>query len=347
MRSINKFEIEEIFGRDLNKVTKLKQKLIVDKALRYWQAKGFPYSKLTKKEISLEYKRIENTDCSNTLKSKIIHSSSVGLNLANSFHPQMWHLKSQGHSESPFEHFNNEETLKKLLLRAINFWPNRQCWRAYNVRNLLRIYSGGRVSNFRPTAAKAIIYNLSGENDRILDFCSGFGGRMLGATSLNRYYVGIDASKKQIVGSKLLFSKIKHLCKGNVELHHDCAEDLMKKMDSKSFNLIFTSPPYYDLEKYDHHKNQSYLKYKNYNDWRKYFLEEVVKESYRLLEKNGYLAINVTDSKKYSLTRDLEDFALKYFKFKDKYQLVMNSRPLQRSNGNSYRSEPVFVFQKR
>lgn len=346
MRSKIEQGIEDVFGRDLLALPEKQLQIELDNALCYWRTKGFPYEKMTSEDIFKEYKKIERTDCNSILIGNKIISSTVGLGLANSFHPQMWHIARRDHLDSPIQHFENDETLRKVLLRAIRFWPNRHCWRAYNVRNVFRIYSGGRVSNFRPTVSKALIEKFSCDNARVLDFCSGFGGRLLGAASLKRHYTGIDPSPKQIAGIKKMYKSIQPFARGSAEFYKGCAEDLMPTMDARSFDLIFTSPPYFWQEKYCLKRNQSYLRYQSYPEWRDKFLEPVIRESHRLLKRGGFLVINISDVKNYDLTGDLEEFAAPYFKLADKYSLDLNARPVQRKNGLAYKCEPVYIFKK-
>ncbi len=273
-------------------------------------------------------------------------SSTVGLRLANSFHPQIWHVARRGHHRSPILNFQNDDTLRKVLLRAVKLWPDKPCWCAYTIRAMFRIHSGGRVANFRPTASKALIQKYSADGAKILDFCSGFGGRLLGAAALKRHYTGIDASYKQVVGTRKMYNSIKSFALGAAEFHKGCAEDIMPTMRSGSFDLIFTSPPYFNQEKYGHKTDQSYLRYRSFTEWKDGFLQTVIRESHRLLKPKGYLIINISDVRRYELTSALEDVAHEYFKLVDKYSLYLSARPVHMKNGSSYKSEPVYVFRK-
>jgi DNA modification methylase len=258
----------------------------------------------------------------------------------------MWHVPSQGHRKSPIDHFNNDETLEKLLDRAIKFWPDRKCWSHYSIRNLFRVYAGGRVSNFRPTAASFIINRYSSKKDTVLDFCAGFGGRLLGALAMDRKYLGIDASHQQVLGLNKMSKALNRHSKGQAELVHGAAEEILPSLRSRSFNLIFTSPPYFDLEKYNKSKNQSFVRYKNYEEWKIGFLSAVVKESHRLLKKNGRLVINIANTSTYPIASDFNKIAIEHFDPSEKLKMLMNARPLQRVNGQVYRYEPVFVYKK-
>ena len=46
------------------------------------------------------------------------------------------------------------------------------------------------------------------------------------------------------------------------------------KPKKNSLDFAFTSPPYFDTEKYSNEKTQSYLKYSNINTWKESFYEK-------------------------------------------------------------------------
>jgi hypothetical protein len=342
-------DIEFFFGRDLSDLPQKELNRQVERALHYWRKKGFPYPKLSRQEILQEYRKLERVDTRAVIIGRRIIASTVGLGLANSFHPQMWQISSKGNLTSPLFHFHSDATLRKLLLRAVRFWPNRQCWSAYTIRNAFGIYSGGRVANFRPTAARALIQTFSREHARVLDFCSGFGGRLLGSLSLNRQYIGIDASKKQVSGLNRMYRILKPHAPGSAEIFHACAEDMLPGIPTRSIDLVITSPPYFDLERYSVTPEQSYIRYDSYPTWKTQFLDQVIVQSHRVLKRGGFFVINVCDNRKYAyaITKDVESTARRYFRSVDQYQLIQNARPVQRKNGVTYKTEPVYIFQKK
>jgi SAM-dependent methyltransferase len=339
--------IEDMPGAYFLNLPEVKKQWYLGHAVSYWRDKGFPYSKLTKEEIFDEYKKLERVDSSRLIHRSQIKYSPVGLRLANSFHPQIWHTKLYGHTQAPVDHFNNDETLRKLLARAAGLYPNDCCWSGRVVRAILRIHCSGRVANFRPTASKLVIERFSADNARILDFCSGFGGRMLGAITLKRWYTGIDASAQQVSGLRKLHTAIKKFSQGSAEIYHGSAEEIMPAMKAASFDLIFTSPPYFNLEKYSGSKaKQSYIRYPYYADWKENFLERTIEESHRLLKPNGYFIVNVADTKRHPLANDFEGITSKLFRLHARYSLNMSSRPVHKKRGVAYKSEPVYVFRK-
>ena len=339
--------IEEIKAKDLIVLPANQRNEFIEHAFHYWREKGFPFRVMSAKEIKDCYENIRDFDTTNVISDSLISGSVLGLDLANSFHPQIWNAVRWGHLKSPLDHFHNDDTLRKLLERAIQLWPDRRCWSASVIRSIFRIYSGGRVSNFRPIVSKRLIELYSKEGETLLDFCAGFGGRLLGVMPLNRNYIGIDSSQNQVAANQLLFNTIKPYSKCSAEFHVGCAEEVMQNLRTCSINLVFTSPPYFKQEKYNNEINQSYLRYNNYEEWKHNFLSKVIDESYRLLKPKGFFVINISNIRGYPLAYDFEQLALKQFTLKTKYELVMVSRPAHRKSGTSHKTEPVYIYQKK
>lgn len=189
-------EIASLFGREILAFGRRRRELYVRKALKYWRATGFPYVRLSKEEVRAHFRTISNAPLLDLADGRTPGSSSVGLRLANSYHPQMWYARSHGHRRCPYDYFQDDDHLRTMLERAPRFWPNARCWSPQAVRNLARIYSGGRVANFRPVVARNIINRFSRNGDVVLDFSAGYGGRLLACLTLDRAYIGIDPARK-------------------------------------------------------------------------------------------------------------------------------------------------------
>jgi 16S rRNA G966 N2-methylase RsmD len=239
--------------------------------------------------------------------------SMVGLRTANSFHPQMWSARIRG--RSPLECFANDDILRRCLERAPRYWPERRCWNGRSVRILVSIQNRSRVSNFRPTVARAIIDELCENGGSVLDFSAGYGGRLLGAISLSRAYMGIDPAQAQCDGLRRMASALG----GEARIIAGCAEDVMQRLPDRSFNLVFSSPPYFRLERYAHETSQSFHKYPRYDHWLSGFLMPIIKHSRRVLIKNGWLALNVSNLAAWPIATDahqlLNDFSVRLDEF--------------------------------
>jgi hypothetical protein len=317
----------------------------IQHAFQYWRKNGFPYPCLNADEIERDFTLLQNSNTTTAFFRESLKTATTGLRLANSFHPQMWHVRSQQHRLAPIDYFNDDKCLPELLARAPRFWPNRRCWNPQCVRSLFRTYSSGRVANFRPLAARAIIDRFSVPGDKVLDFCAGFGGRLLGSLTLKRHYIGVDASRLQVRGCENMLKALANVSIGTAEIHHAPAEDFLPNIPARSIKLIFSSPPFFDTEIYGEDPTQSTERYRSYRDWVHSFLRVLIVEARRIARPGGFFVINVADNRKFQLRSETLRFAIPIFGFPKAIRLLMHSRPLQRSKGiQIFRWEPLFVF---
>jgi len=317
----------------------------LDEAVAYWRKRGFPYSRLTLLEVEREFALVQRSSTQEAFSGNILGSATTGLRLANSFHPQMWHVRSQQHRRAPIDYFNDDELLRQLLARAPRFWPDRRCWNSQCLRSLFRIYSSGRVANFRPLVARAIIDRFSPPGGRVLDYCAGFGGRLLGSLALDRHYLGVDAAALQVKGLKKMWNALRAIARGTAELHHARAEDFLLSFPAHSVDLVFSSPPFFDVEIYGSDRAQSALRYPKYQDWLREFLEIIIVEARRILRPGGIFVINIADNRRLSLCADTLRVATPIFGAPDLIRMNMHSRPVQRAaRTQTFRWEPIYVF---
>ena len=125
------------------------------------------------------------------------------------------------------------------------------------------------------------------------------------------------------------------------ELHTLGSEEY--RPDKNSLDFAFTSPPYFDTEKYSETETtQSYLKYSNINAWKEEFLRKTIDNVYYGLKKNHFMALNVADVKSYeTFEKDTKTIAEEVgFKLVDTFDLRLSSQQAE------YKSEPIFIFKK-
>ena len=71
------------------------------------------------------------------------------------------------------------------------------------------------------------------------------------------------------------------------------AEDL--DLSDSEFDMIFTSPPYFDVEQYSTDETQSWQRYKSDDAWLNNFLFVVIEKCWNSLADGGTLIINISD----------------------------------------------------
>jgi hypothetical protein len=342
--------VPELYGRDVLALGHRRRNHYLKAAHQYWRLTGFPHIRLVKQDKHTQFRSVANAKLVQPEDGHALCASTVGLSLANSYHPQMWTARSHGHHRCPMEYFEDDLHLHQMLARAPQFWPNKRCWSSQAVRNLVGIYAGGRVANFRPVAAKSLINHFSRDGDVVLDFSAGYGGRLLACLTLDRVYIGIDPARGQIMGLERMQRDFRKLSRSQIEIMRGCAEDILPGIERAAVDLVFSSPPFFNLEIYSNEKTQSSWRYRTYEQWRSHFLEAVIVQSCRLLRRRGYFAINVSSRNRSShfLQADTLEIASRFFAHHSTIYMKMPARPLQRASDESrYRLEPIYVFQKR
>lgn len=310
---VNKSESPfDLTGAQWLQLNEKKRQFYVEKAFKYWRERGFPHHQLSDQQMMWELGALNRVDSAQVVQEDEIYGSNAGVTLASYFHRQMWSVRVSRYL-SPMDCFRDDDRLRAVIHRSLSVWPERHGANASCLRKMLKTYTNcAAVSNFKPSVARALIQQFSAPNDTVIDFSAGFGGRLLGCLTLPRHYIGIEPSKTQVRGLNRCIATIERLkaAVGTAEIRCGCAEDILPMLDSKSSALVFSSPPYHDWEKYSLQQTQSFVRYPSYAEWREKFLRPVVEESFRLLKRGGYLAVNVPNgSSRLPIGEDLRTFA--------------------------------------
>ena len=147
------------------------------------------------------------------------------------------------------------------------------------------------ASQFRPSTAKAV-YDYFGAKD-VLDFSSGWGDRLCGFLASDaKSYVGIDPNERLFDGYTKMIGDF-NVPEKEVELFNSCAENVV--LGKREFDLVFTSPPYFNIERYTQEDNQSFKKYRKLENWLNEFLFKAIDLSWDHLKTNGHLVLNISD----------------------------------------------------
>jgi hypothetical protein len=312
----------------------------------FYRERGFPFYVLTDDQRELEFTKLHSFFALNS--GRLIDSSGRvgmsmhGLALAWSFFPHAWDVRV-GKMKTPFEVFYDDDVflaaIKKRFRRGTYFSDS-------GIRKALRTHSGAQgVSNFRPTAAAAIYARyLHGKDNVVWDMSGGFGGRMLGAAVSEKvaHYICTDPSTPTFNG----------LCDLSVDINSWTSHIRfsVKKFGSEFFvpereslDFCFTSPPYFDTEKYTEESSQSYLQHPSVELWNEGFLRKTIQNCFIGLKSGRFMALNVANVKSHpSLEADTVRIAKEEgFVFEETLRLSLSN-----VFRGGYKYEPVFVFRK-
>ena len=155
-------------------------------------------------------------------------------------------------------------------------------------------------SQFKPNVAKILYDKLGSKN--ILDFSAGWGDRLAGfyVSETGEFYMGIDPRKENhpIYKEQSSFYE-KHRSMFEVEKKslflESPAEDVDFSEYENKFDTVFTSPPYFNVERYSYDDTQSWVKYKDITDWNEKFLQKTLKNLWCSVKAGGYLLVNISD----------------------------------------------------
>jgi len=270
--------------------------------------------------------------------------------------------------DSPLEIWYNKDKLAQMNWH----WFRKGAVGTCNIDEK-RIRSGFRLgtyiaTQFRPMAAKTIFDKYEAVN--VVDTSCGWGDRLAGfyASKSTKLYVGCDPNPA-------VFKAYKEQCKfyeetlegklfepdiideekyfelrgvnKTVKIWNLPSEDVDWSQYHDTFDLYFSSPPYFDTEKYgqgkDGDENQSWSRYQTFEKWKKFFFG-VTKKVCKTLQPNGKMLINIIEPRTKKGTRhNLCDNMVDYLTsetncdYEGKLGLRMMGRP--NSELKEYRNE--------
>jgi hypothetical protein len=276
--------------------------------------------------------------------------------------------------ESPWDIWLSKDKLKKMNW---HFW--RKGALGDSDINQTTFRSAFRIgtytaTQFKPNVAKALYEKHNAIN--VLDTSCGWGDRLAGfyATPCTKMYVGCDPNpdvytvyKTQCVEYETILGNTPTLvdngdhfvCTGSktVKIYNLPSEDVDWKQFQNTFDFYFTSPPYFETERYakQNSSTQSWARYDTFDKWKNDFFFKVNRMVWDTLQDNAYMMINIIEprianGKRLNLCDDMVDDILTYpnAHYLGKIGMRMQARPhaIVNTSKNSVFIEPVWVFRK-
>lgn len=289
---------------------------VVDELAKCLHTYRCPIPEITEKEALKSLKKLKGVKWGDILEYKswfprnerrskyeLTHSyfkrDNSGNNASNPFHIETRWKVDWTRTPSGWRTWQTVDGIKTIV-RA--FWSLEKVLTKVDLQSIrmattLRKYV---ASQFKPSIAKAF-YDYFGSVN-VLDFSAGWGDRLAGfyCGETTKSYVGIDPNtlnhpnyQRQVE----FYKKHQTFFEEEKQVEFICspAEDVDFTKYKEHFDTVFTSPPYFNVEKYSDEDTQSYIRYKDIDSWNKNFLHKTLGNIIPTLKKDGLLAINIAD----------------------------------------------------
>lgn len=178
--------------------------------------------------------------------------------------------------------FSNEDDKKKLIDLAlkVNRRPKLTYIEPVDIYEAHRLCYGS-INTFKACQVKSIIDRFGGSH--LLDPTAGWGGRLLGTISSGLEYTGIDTNTNLRDG----YEKMIDICGGGNMIWESCLDVDFSEID---YDLVLTSPPYINLEKYN-----NMTLFSSDEIYYKEFLIPLIDRLRSNIKRNGKVCINISD----------------------------------------------------
>jgi len=202
---------------------------------------------------------------------------------------------------------------KHKKMSPMDFWYNYESWirnesedEEVPLKNIIW-KEIGYATIFKPTWMKflfEVLYsNIDKTSLKMLDFSSGWGDRLIAAISMGVEYVGYDPNIDLMFGHSKIIKELGYNQFDRYRIYYNPFETA--QLIDDEFDIVFTSPPYFDVESYSTDKTQSSVRYNNYHLWKNRFMFTSIDKSWNVLKKGGYLALHISNINKQHISDDI------------------------------------------
>ncbi len=253
-------------------------------------------------------------------------------------------------SNSLRDRFNDEAKLKRAIRICFEFREGNNLVYPTALRRALELVTGENVTNFKAQNARAIAENLCTTLlGRVYDYSCGYGGRLLGisASKMGLTYVGVDPNTET-------FEYLQYLNSLIGSTRNELIQSTSQDYQPEDIDLAFSSPPYFNLEKYSDEPTQCMVQFTTLDEWFEGYVVPTMQNIHRGLNADGVFATNIADYKSYGnkeyqvVNRWIETAEKIGFKHTGIIKMMLNTRPGVGNDKLAGREkfEGVYVFKK-
>ena len=269
--------------------------------------------------------------------------------------PNMMTAEPKGRgSNSLRDRFLDDNKLKRAIKLCFEHREGTNLVSPTAVRRALELVTGENIQNFKSLNARAIVEDLCPVMwGTVYDYSAGYGGRLLGiTTSKMKYsYVGIDPNTETVANLNYLNSLIDQA----VSNPGTIVQSVSEEYEPENIDLAFSSPPYFNLEKYCDEPTQCMVRYTTLDEWFEGYVAPTMKNIHQGLNSDGVFATNIADYKSYGnkeyfvVDRWIAVAEQLGFKHTKTIKMMLNTRPgvgNDKTQGKE-KYEGVYVFVKK
>ena len=273
-------------------------------------------------------KLIEIGKSANTISER----SQIGNNIVDYF-TFLQRLETKGkYNANYFEFIANIEIFreKKFIQNMLKYYSEvknkNNTKHEYKVLKEVYNICISAINIMRPLNCMEVFTRYNSKN--VLNFCAGWGGSMVAAAALNlssHYGVEINSDLKEPYNNLASYLQKKSTTKIHTYI---CDASIDFDYSTIDYDTVFSSPPYYSLEKY---KNN--VVYSSKKEMDEKFYKPLFSKSYQGLQSGGYYIINICKEVYDNVLKDL---------LGDPYEVF----PLKKSKRQNDYTEMVYVWKK-
>ena len=314
-----------------------------------------PIVYFTHKGLVDAVRKFSKLSYNNVEQGKIGLGNNRGQTINRFLFPNMMTAEPKGRgSNSLRDRFFDERKLKRAIRICFEFRTGERLLRPTQLRTALELVTGENVTNFKAQNAKAIAEHLCPVLwGRVYDYSCGYGGRLLGIGSSNfKYdYVGVEPNTETV---KFL-NYLNDIVDEATGVRGTIVQSVSEEYQPEDIDLAFSSPPYFNLEKYSNEETQCMVQFKTEDQWFEGYVAPTMENIKRGLNDDGIFATNIADYKSYDRAEPYEvterwiKTAEKIgFKHVETIKMMLNTRPGVGNDRKQGREkwEGVYVFRK-
>ena len=313
-----------------------------------------PIIYFTEKGILRAIRDFKDSSYNSVNNGKINLGNNKGQPLSRFLFPNMMTAEPKGRgSNSLRDRFYDDRKLKRAIRICYEMREGNNLVYPTAVRRALELVTGENIQNFKPQNARAIVEHLCPVLwGNVYDYSCGYGGRLLGIGSSNmKYnYIGVEPNTETVKYLNYFNECIEEA----VGVKGTIVQSVSEEYQPQDIDLAFSSPPYFNLEKYSDEDTQCMVRYKTLDDWFNGYVAPTIEHIYRGLNREGIFATNIADyktygNKEYKVVEDWIKTAERIgFKHISTIKMMLNTRPgvgNQKLAGRE-KFEGVYVFKK-